>query len=299
MRHEGLEVNWKPKELDYFLQRNYSYSLWHFSLSLAEFLLFYKDYRSIKKKESGKWELHWTMFWKKRIFELNQLKKTTKETLTEFLEKAKYPNLEVWKIEMLMKRKTRVGDSDYIEKMFGLSSFFETLNRLIKEMNKILISSKTKGRPLKKTTIIALTWSHFIKDDDETHLVNIVNLLDWFKKRLPNSAIYKSFGEEINKIQNYKLKQIIYRHKTKSTHKNLINCYKNTFEKTVGSRTISFEGMRPKITAHLESNWNEYDIKPPLVSFSEEEKFTAENFKENSIKANVSYKNLAYMVLFK
>ena len=54
-RREEIDINWGPKRLDYFLQKNYSYSLWHFAFSIyGIFLNRSFDWRI---KKVGEWTL--------------------------------------------------------------------------------------------------------------------------------------------------------------------------------------------------------------------------------------------------
>lgn len=216
----------KPRELDYLLQKKYGYSLWHFSLSFAKNFLSWRDYRAAKKKESGYWQLSWTEFWKKRKKELINIKKKNIEFLNEFLNKT-HLDLEAWlidkeiKITRQIKKRISSGDEDYIEKIFELTPFFETLNELIRKIDdKKLNIQNLRGAPSKRVNIIAHIWSNFIKDKGEPNLVETINLLKWFNGKFQNVdvASYKIFSAEINEITNEKLKKVIYKHKSQDTY---------------------------------------------------------------------------------
>lgn|GEM_PF-5935854 len=73
---------------------------------------------------------------------------------------------------------------------------------------------------------------------------------------------------------------------------------KSIFEKPVGSRIILFEDKKIKIKYLSERDWHKNNYFPPLVIFPNRKKLTVEDFKENSIKAKVSYKNRAYPSIF-
>ena len=160
-------MNGEPKELDYFLQKNYSHSLWHFSLSLAENFIFWRDYRAVKKKELGNLKLSWTEFWKKRKKELENLKKKNIEILNEFHDKTETePGIGAWFIRMELEKRTNLSDKDYFEKIFELTPFFKTLNELSEKIDKKLNIQNIRGAPSRRANIVSLIWSYFIKSDN-------------------------------------------------------------------------------------------------------------------------------------
>ena len=194
MTYEKIQINLRPLELDYFLQRNYSYSLWHFSLSLAKNFLFWKDLRGYKKIETGYLEISWKDYWMKRIKELKDLKEKNIYTLDNFLKKVQ-PSLDSWEIpRALLEKKVSPRNRNYIEEMFELNPFFDQIDFLIKKMNGFLNIQELRGTPLKRTNIIILIWSPFIQDNKgRTHIINIINLLKWFSEKFKDMSLYKSF----------------------------------------------------------------------------------------------------------
>ena len=290
MRYEKVQINWKPLELDYFLQRNYSYSLCHFSLSLAKNFLFWKDLRGYKKIESGYLEISWKDYWMKRIKELKDLKEKNIYTLGNFLKKVQ-PSLDSWEIpRALLEKKVSPRNRNYIEEMFELNPFFDQIDFLIKKMNGFLNIQKLRGTPLKRTNIIILTWSTFIQDNEgRTHIINIINLLKWFSEKFKDMSLYKSFHEEINEIHAEKVTKLIYRYRKELSPKYLVDVVeygKTKFEENVRSKLISFGAKQVKIRAIRESDWDKYNSHTPLVTFPNGEKYTLSDLEENWKKSH-------------
>ncbi len=290
MSYEKVQINWKPIKLDYFLQKNYSYSLWHFSLSLAGNLLWWKDFRGYKKTESGLLKISWKDFWRKRIKELESLKKKNLYTLDNFLQKTR-PYLDNWEIpRALLEKKISPRNRNYIEEIFELNSFFGQIDFLIKRMNGFLNIQNLRGTPLKRTNTIILTWSAFIHDNEgRTQIINIINLLKWFSEKFKDMSLYKSFYEEINEIHAEKVTKLIYRYRKELSPKYLVGVVENgktKFKENVRNKLISFEAKQVKIKTIRESDWDKCNSHTPLVTFPNGEKYTLFDFEENWKKSH-------------
>jgi len=285
MRYEKIQTNWNPQELDYFLQQNYSYSLWHFSLSLAENFLFWKDLRGHKRTESGYRKVGSKDFWTKRINELKDLKKKNILTLENFLKKVQ-PVLDNWEIpRALLEKKVSPRNSNYIEEIFDLNPFFYQIDFLIKKMNRFLNKQNLRGSPIKRTNIIILIWSTFILDKKgRTQILNIINLLKWFSEKFKDIHLYQSFNKEINEIYGEKASKLIYRYRKESIPKYLVNYVENAktrFETNVRNKLILFGANLVKITAIRETDWDKYSSHSPLITFPNREEYYLSDFEGN------------------
>lgn len=88
------------------------------------------------------------------------------------------------RITRQVKKRINPGDEDYIEKIFELTPFFETLNELIRKIDdKKLNIQNLRGAPSKRVNIIAHIWSNFIKDKRKPNLVETINLFKWFNRK--------------------------------------------------------------------------------------------------------------------
>lgn len=305
MIDKEVKIDWEPKELDYFLQKNYGYSLWHFSLSLASNIQGWIDYRTVKIQESGYRMLSWTAFWRKRINELQQLKKKNLDVLSELLNR-KLPQIDKWEIpRALLEKKVSPRNKNYIEIMFDLNPFFKVTDDLIKRMEGYVNIQKVKGASYKRTNIIALIWHYFIRDESaiKTHIANITGLLEWFYDKFDNTNYYSPLNREIDEINNSKIKKVIYRYKHDKNKiheslKNEVEYGKKVFEEyAVGSRIVLFENNNILIKYFSESNWEKFNSQyPALVVFPNREELKVEDFRENSAKGKVSFKNRAYKI---
>lgn len=97
-------------------------------------------------------------------------------------------------------------------------------------------------------------------------------------------------------MSNEKLKKVIHKRKSQDNYKAMIENGKISFERPVGSAIISFSDEKIEIKWLKESEWHKDNLNPPLVSLSNNERLTVEDFKENSKKAKVSYRNRAYQI---
>lgn len=298
MRYEKVQINWKPLELDYFLQRNYSYSLWHFSLSLAGNFMFWKDLRGYKKTESGYLEISWKDYWMKRIKELDDLKKKNIDTLDNFLKKVQ-PYLNNWEIpRALLGKKVSPGDRNYTEEMFELNPFFGQIDFLIKKMNGFLNIQKLRGAPYKRINILLLIWSFFIRDNKgNTHILNILRLLKWFDERFKGISLYRSFSKEIGEIHEEKVSKLVHRYRKQMRSDHLENIIKNgkiAFNESVQRKlfkVISFGNKNVVVKAMREFDLDKNSKKNPLIIFPRGERLTLEDFENNLKKSSLNEKN--------
>lgn len=76
----------------------------------------------------------------------------------------------------------------------------------------------------------------------------------------------------------------------------MIENAKISFERPVGSAVISFGDKEVKIEWIKESDLHKDNLNPSLVTYPNGDKLTFEDFKENSKKAKVSYRNRAYQI---
>jgi len=178
------------------------------------------------------------------------------------------------------------------KKPFPYESFIH-LRKTIKAIDKPLNSQNTRGAPSKRLSIIALIWSYFIRDEHETHLANISGLLEWFNDKAEYSEFFVSFLEEIESLNNKKLKKLIARHRKENTHGETIEEGKDIFEMPAKAIAISFEDKRVETKRLEKSDWEK---NTPLITFPNGEKLTIGDFEENSKKTKVLYKNKAYPI---
>ena len=197
-------------------------------------------------------------------------------------------------IKVLKKEKRdREKDCDRYWKMPLIKNyhhlFIKNRKEEIKEIDGMLNSQNTKGRPAAGINIIALAWSYFIDSP-----VDIIELLAWFKKRLENIAIYKPFCDGVDKISKESLRRLLHRHKKDGTHKAWIEEDKNLF---IGAfpagLAISFKNERTE-AKHLEkSDWHK---DTPLLTFPNGEILTLGDFEENSEMMKAADKNRAHII---
>jgi hypothetical protein len=166
--------------------------------------------------------------------------------------------------------------------------FIKNREEEIKEIDGMLNSQNTKGRPAESINIMALTWSYFIDSP-----VDIIELLAWFKKRLENIVIYKPFCDGVDKISKESLRKLLHRHKTDGTHKAWVEECKNLFISAIRvGFAISFEDKR------FEAKWPEKPERfkdTPLISFPNGEILTVGDFEENNRILKVEDKNRAHV----
>jgi len=159
--------------------------------------------------------------------------------------------------------------------------FIKNRREEIKEIDGMLNSQNTKGRPAESINIMALTWSYFIDSP-----VDIIELLVWFKKRLENIIIYKPFCDGVNKISKESLRKLLHRHKTDGTHKAWVEECKNLFISAIpAGLTISFKDERIETKRLEKSDWQK---DTPLIAFPNGEILTVGDFEENSKENQLS-----------
>jgi len=276
---QEIDINWFPEELDEFLQKEYSYSLWHFSLSLAMNFIFWGDPRSTHKAQ--------LLRKRKNDFlkELRNIKKISNEN---------FPYIAGWAINKKIKERTQRGNTAKHATQTAIQEyqserlkFLRDLDSMIKNHDIELNDQNLRGSPRKRINVLILIWSHFIKDKNQIHTANIISLLEWFNEQSRNHKQFVSCFKEIKKIKNENIKRLIQRYKRQNSLDETIKEGKLSFKVLVGNKIISFEDNKTMIKNFEKHEW----YIPPLITFPSGEKLTIEDFKENSKSAKASYKN--------
>jgi len=283
MRYKEIDINWTPEKLNSYLQKNYGYSLWHFSLSLAMNFHSWIDKRNVKMKESGDYSLSYVNFWKKRIHELKNLKKKNVETLKNLLDR-KLPQIDKWEIpRALIDKKISPQHRRYIEIMFDLPPYFQVIDNLTDIMDNLLKSQTMKGASIKRTNVLSIIWHYFIRDKSKnvTHIANILALFEWFRDKFEEIDFYKAFNLEIEQLNNKKLQKLFYRYRrsTDKRNKQLVDEIeygkKLIKTSTIGSCIIDFtkDNKNRYRFAKFQSETERKMMKPisPLVIFPKEQ----------------------------
>jgi hypothetical protein len=246
-----------PKEVDRILQKDSSFGLYYFTISLVD-VFFFPDFRSMKMLESEDMDTSWTNFWKKRIKELEKLKIYNKNLWNDILKKCD-PFLIPYRKEVLKLQE-------------GLENIYELIGNLIKNIEDDYLV-RGGGAPTKKLNILFLVWSHFIKDCSKVHLKILLDLQRWFSKRTrPNI-----FGEKLSiyfeeeDIEDDNLKRVLIRYR-KGESKQInekVDRYKERFLIPVNNKWLE-KGIKEKRRLSM-----------PIIIFTNGEKLTIKDYLYN------------------
>jgi len=248
-----------PKEVDNFLQRNYSLSLYHFTYSLVDVLL-EKDYRAMKVKESRFLELSWRDFWLERKKELKKLKKYNKESLKILKE---FSNKTDKYLKSFYQCYLQVWDQNLL-----IVDISQRKEDLIKHIEKYFLSlAEKRGISPKKTNILFLVWSHFIRNEKVVHVITLLDLLEWFSSRIRKIELEKDYFS----IQKYTKELNRYRKGKFKSLEGIVESYKERFLVPVHYHWLE---------EFISEVKDELDL--PLIVFSNNEKFSLRDCLDNN-----------------
>lgn len=261
-----------PAEVESFLQRNYSFSLYHFAISLVDVFCF-PDLRSMPMDDKN---TSFRDFWKKVVNDLENIGENNYKKWKEIKNKV-HPffnpyQTTISKIDRELKKLTHLHEN------------------LIENINKdYLVPTKTKGTPSKPLNILFLVWSHFIKDRNKStvHIKHLLNLLKWFSKRIKG----RFQNEEISiYFEEYEIED-------DNLNKELFRYRKGELKLT----EIKVEQFKKRFIIPVKMQWLEKILKKnensnaPLITFSNGESLTIKECIENNPRYNsIRLKEKAY-----